>query len=183
MTGSEPLTAAPGVVTGLDELPFDNRFTRELPADPDPSNRRRQVHGALYSRVDPTPVAAPVTLAWSPEVAELLGLDPELCRSDDFAQVFGGNRVPAGADPFAMSYGGHQFGSWAGQLGDGRAIALGEVLDRDGRHQTLQLKGPGPTPYPRRADGRAVLRSSLREFLCSEAMHHLGIPTTRACRW
>ncbi|MEJ7846364.1 MAG: YdiU family protein, partial [Acidimicrobiales bacterium] len=77
-------------------------------------------------------------------------------------------------------YGGHQFGSWAGQLGDGRAIALGEVIDRDGGHQTLQLKGAGPTPYSRRADGRAVLRSSVREFLCSEAMHHLGIPTTRA---
>ena len=179
MTATEPRAMAP-LSTDLDELPFDNRFTRELPADPETSNQRRQVHGALFSRVLPTPVAAPVTLAWSPEVAELLGLHPDLCRSDDFAQVFGGNRVPAGADPFAMSYGGHQFGSWAGQLGDGRAIALGEVLDRHGRHQTLQLKGSGPTPYSRRADGRAVLRSSIREFLCSEAMHHLGIPTTRA---
>ncbi|CAA9230458.1 MAG: UPF0061 protein YdiU [uncultured Acidimicrobiales bacterium] len=179
MTATEPRAMAP-LVTDLDRLPFDNRFTRELPADPDTSNRRRQVSDALFSRVLPTPVAAPVTVAWSAEVAELLGLDPELCRSDDFAQVFGGNRVPAGADPFAMSYGGHQFGSWAGQLGDGRAIALGEVLDREGGHQTLQLKGSGPTPYSRRADGRAVLRSSIREFLCSEAMHHLGIPTTRA---
>ena len=179
MTATEPHTA-PAPVTDLDELPFDNRFTRELPADPDTSNRPRQVQDALYTRVLPTPVAAPRTLAWSPEVAELLNLDPDLCRSDDFAQVFAGNRVPAGADPFAMSYGGHQFGSWAGQLGDGRAIALGEVLDRHSRHQTLQLKGAGPTPYSRRADGRAVLRSSLREFLCSEAMHHLGIPTTRA---
>ena len=179
MTATEPHTA-PALVTDLDELPFDNRFTRELPADPDTSNRPRQVQDALYTRVPPTPVAAPRTLAWSPEVAELLNLDPDLCRSDDFAQVFAGNRVPTGADPFAMSYGGHQFGSWAGQLGDGRAIALGDVLDRHGRHQTLQLKGAGPTPYSRRADGRAVLRSSLREFLCSEAVHHLGIPTTRA---
>ena len=161
-------------------LRFDNRFTRELPADPDPENRRRQVHGAAYSRVHPTPVAFPQTLAVSPEVAEQLALSAEDCASQTFADVFGGNLVPEGADPFAMAYGGHQFGSWAGQLGDGRAIAIGEVLDVDGGHQTLQLKGAGPTPYSRTADGRAVLRSSLREFLCSEAMHHLGIPTTRA---
>jgi uncharacterized protein YdiU (UPF0061 family) len=179
-TGPTALGAPPAVVTGLDALAFDNRFTRELPADPDPANRRRQVPEVAFSRVDPTPVAAPATVAWSPEVADLLGLDPELCASDDFAQVFAGNRVPAGADPFAARYGGHQFGNWAGQLGDGRAVALGEVLDRNGAHQTLQLKGAGPTPYSRTADGRAVLRSSVREFLCSEAMAHLGIPTTRA---
>jgi uncharacterized protein YdiU (UPF0061 family) len=82
--------------------------------------------------------------------------------------------------PFAARYGGHQFGSWAGQLGDGRAISLGEVEARDGSYWEIQLKGAGPTPYSRRADGRAVLRSSLREFLCSEAMHYLGVPTTRA---
>jgi len=169
-----------GDVHDLDQLPFDNRFTNELPADPEPANHRRQVHGAAYSRVQPTPVAAPRTLAWSPEVAELLGLTPEVCESQDFAEVFSGNRVPDGADPFAMAYAGHQFGSWAGQLGDGRAIALGEVRDVHGGHQVLQLKGAGPTPYSRTADGRAVLRSSLREFLCSEAMHHLGVPTTRA---
>jgi uncharacterized protein YdiU (UPF0061 family) len=163
----------------LDQLTWDNRFTASLPADPEARNFLRPVHAA-YSRVRPTPVAAPVTLAWSPEVAALLGLDATVCESQDFAEVFAGNRVPAGADPFAMAYGGHQFGNWADQLGDGRAIALGEVLDVDGGHQTLQLKGAGPTPYSRRADGRAVLRSSLREFLCSEAMHHLGIPTTRA---
>jgi serine/tyrosine/threonine adenylyltransferase len=168
------------VVTDLDALPFDNRFTSELPADPDASNRTRAVPAAAFSRVQPTPVAAPRTVAWSAEVADLLGLDPAVCRSDDFAQVFSGNRVPAGADPFAMRYGGHQFGGWAGQLGDGRAIALGEVIDHRGGHQTLQLKGAGPTPYSRGADGRAVLRSSVREYLCSEAMHHLGVPTTRA---
>ena len=173
-TGGAPL------VTDLDALPFDDRFTTALPGDPETGPRRRQVHGAAYSRVDPTPVASPRTLAWSPEVAELLGLDPAVCESDDFAAVFGGNRVPAGSQPYALCYGGHQFGSWAGQLGDGRAIALGEVVDRDGGHQTLQLKGAGPTPYSRSADGRAVLRSSIREFLCSEAVHHLGIPTTRA---
>ena len=161
-------------------LAFHNRFTAELQADPETQNRRRQVTGAAFSRVAPTGVAAPFTLAWSAEVADLLGLDADVCRSDDFAQVFSGNRVPAGADPFAMVYGGHQFGNWAGQLGDGRAIALGEVIDRNGNHQMLQLKGAGPTPYSRTADGRAVLRSSIREFLCSEAMFHLGVPTTRA---
>ncbi|MCU0312050.1 MAG: YdiU family protein [Acidimicrobiales bacterium] len=175
---SEAAGTAP--VTDLDRLAFDNRFTRDLPADPDPENRRRQVHGAAYSRVRPTPVAAPRTLAWSPELAGLLGLSAEVCDSDDFAAVFSGSRVPTGADPFAMAYAGHQFGSFAGQLGDGRAIALGEVVAVDGSHQMLQLKGAGPTPYSRTADGRAVLRSSLREYLCSEAMAHLGIPTTRA---
>jgi uncharacterized protein YdiU (UPF0061 family) len=179
-TTSTTLPGRTAPIGDLDALPFTNRFTAVLPADPEPGGHLRQVHGAAYSRVQPTPVRAPRTLAWSPEVAELLGLDPALCRSEDFAQVFAGNRVPAGADPFAACYGGHQFGSWAGQLGDGRAIALGEVADRAGGHQTLQLKGAGPTPYSRSADGRAVLRSSLREFLCSEAMHHLGIPTTRA---
>jgi uncharacterized protein YdiU (UPF0061 family) len=173
-------TAAPPAVTDLERLPFDNRFTSGLPADPDTTNRPRPVSGACFTRVMPTAVSAPKTLAWSPEVAELLGLHPDVCRSDAFARVFAGNHVPAGADPFAMNYGGHQFGTWAGQLGDGRAIALGEVLDRHGGHQTLQLKGAGTTPYSRSGDGRAVLRSSIREFLCSEAMHHLGIPTTRA---
>ena len=167
-------------IPALDQLVFHNRFTQQLPADPDATNRRRQVSGAAFSRVEPTPVAAPVTLAWSSEVAELLGLDADTCRSADFAEVFAGNRVPAGAEPFAACYGGHQFGNWAGQLGDGRAIALGEVIDVHGHHQMLQLKGAGPTPYSRGADGRAVLRSSIREFLCSEAMHHLGVPTTRA---
>jgi len=164
----------------LDQLHFDNRFTDSLPADPERANTRRQVRGAAYSWVRPTPTDAPRTLIWSAELAASLGLDASVCTSDDFAQVFSGNRVPDGAEPFAMAYAGHQFGHWAGQLGDGRAVALGEVLDVEGAHQTLQLKGAGPTPYSRTADGRAVLRSSIREFLCSEAMHHLGVPTTRA---
>jgi uncharacterized protein YdiU (UPF0061 family) len=167
-------------VAGLDALPFDNRFTAALPADPDDDPRPRQVPDAAYSRVAPARAEAPRTLAWSPEVAALLGIPEEVCASEDFALVFSGSRVPRGADPHAHRYGGHQFGRWAGQLGDGRAIALGEVRDREGGHQTLQLKGAGTTPYSRGADGRAVLRSSVREFLCSEAMHHLGIPTTRA---
>lgn len=164
----------------LAALNFDNRFVRELPADPDSSNQLRQVQRACYSRVLPTPVAAPQLVAYAPEVAELLNLSADDCESEAFAQVFVGNRLLSGMEPYAMCYGGHQFGNWAGQLGDGRAINLGEVLNQRGEHWTLQLKGAGPTPYSRRADGLAVLRSSLREFLCSEAMHHLGVPTTRA---
>ena len=161
---------------GLETLRFDNRFTRELPADPDSRNRRRQVLGACYSWVDPTPVAAPRLAAYSREAAALLGLSSDVCQSDDFLQVFAGNRMLPGMQPFAMCYGGHQFGNWAGQLGDGRAINLAEVVDRHSGRWTLQLKGAGPTPYSRTADGLAVLRSSLREFLCSEAMFHLGCP-------
>jgi len=148
----------------LEALRFDNRFTAQLPVDENPDNTRRQVHGACSSRVLPTPVAAPRLLAYSREVAELLGLDETACNSRLFSEVFAGNRLLPGMDPHAMCYGGHQFGNWAGQLGDGRAINLGEALTGDGGHLTLQLKGAGPTPYSRRADGVAVLRSSLREF-------------------
>lgn len=159
---------------------FDNRFTQHLPGDSESRNFRRQVFGACYSRVLPTSVPAPRLVAYSREMAEELGLSSEDCRSATFLQVFSGNQVLEGMDPFAMCYGGHQFGNWAGQLGDGRAINLAEVLGRDKRRWTLQLKGAGPTPYSRTADGLAVLRSSVREFLCSEAMFHLGVPTTRA---
>ncbi len=164
----------------MNSLVFDNTFVRDLPGDPDASPRRRQVHGACYSRVAPTPVASPRLIAWSREVAGLLDLSPEEVQSPGFAEVFAGNRTLAGMQPYAACYGGHQFGQWAGQLGDGRAITLGEIVNRAGDRWELQLKGAGPTPYSRTADGRAVLRSSIREFLCSEAMHHLGVPTTRA---
>ena len=174
------ITTAPTPIGSLDELSFDNRFTAALPADPDFGNTRRQVVGACYSRVEPTPVPAPHLLAHSAETFDLLGFDAELASDPEFAAVFGGSTLLDGMDPHAHCYGGHQFGNWAGQLGDGRAIALGEVVDRNGQHQTLQLKGAGPTPYSRTADGLAVLRSSVREFLCSEAMAHLGVPTTRA---
>jgi uncharacterized protein YdiU (UPF0061 family) len=164
----------------LEELVFDNRFVAELPADKDVSNSRRQVHGACYSRVNPTPVSAPQLIAHSREVADLIGLDFESSDAEKFARVFSGTELLDGMDPMAMCYGGHQFGNWAGQLGDGRAINLGDVRAGQGGHWTLQLKGAGPTPYSRTADGLAVLRSSVREFLCSEAMFYLGVPTTRA---
>jgi len=159
---------------------FDNRLLQTLPGDPESGPRRREVLGAAWSPVMPTPVTAPTLLAWSPDVGAMLGFDTAEVESESFAQVFGGNALYAGMQPWAANYGGHQFGHWAGQLGDGRAISLGELVAPDGRHWELQLKGAGPTPYSRGADGRAVLRSSIREFLCSEAMHHLGVPTTRA---
>lgn len=164
----------------LASLSFDNRFTRELPADPETVNRRRQVTGACYSRVQPVRVAGPRLLAYSKEAAALLGLSAEACQSREFVQVFSGNDLLPGMDPYATCYGGHQFGNWAGQLGDGRAINLGEIINQRDERWALQLKGAGPTPYSRTADGLAVLRSSVREFLCSEAMFHLGVPTTRA---
>ncbi|UHQ19264.1 YdiU family protein [Lysobacter sp. KIS68-7] len=159
-------------------LRYDNRFL-ELPGDPDLSPGIRQVAGA-WSRVRPTPVPAPRLIAHSREMAAILGFSEADVATQEFALVFGGNAQWPGMDPFAVNYGGHQFGHWAGQLGDGRAITLGETLDAQGQRWELQLKGAGPTPYSRSADGRAVLRSSIREFLCSEAMHHLGVPTTRA---
>src|SRR4051812_27288822 len=159
----------------LEKLRFENSFVRELPADSVAENVPRPVREAAYTRVTPTPVAAPRLLAWSDELAEYLGM-----ARPESADVLAGNRVLPGMQPYAARYGGHQFGHWAGQLGDGRAITLGEIIATDGRRQELQLKGAGKTPYSRTADGRAVLRSSLREFLCSEAMHWLGVPTTRA---
>ena len=159
---------------------FDNAYLRLLPGDPEPRNFVRQVEAAAWSAVAPTPVAAPRLLAHSADMARELGFTDEDAASPEFAAVFGGNALLPGMQPFAGNYGGHQFGHWAGQLGDGRAISLGEVVLAAGRRRELQLKGAGMTPYSRGADGRAVLRSSIREFLCSEAMHHLGIPSTRA---
>jgi uncharacterized protein YdiU (UPF0061 family) len=165
---------------GLAALEFDNSFVRDLPGDPHSGSERRQIRNALYSRINPVQAPRPQLLAWSKELAGELGLTDSDVEDPAFAQTFAGNRLLPGMDPYASCYGGHQFGNWAGQLGDGRAINLGEVMLADGGRSTLQLKGAGPTPYSRTADGFAVLRSSLREFLCSEAMHHLGVPTTRA---
>ena len=164
----------------LEGLTFENYFSSELSADEDVSNSRRQVHGACFSRVLPTATAKPKTLAVTEDVCSLIGISSKAAKSNDFTQVFSGNATTKGMDPHAMCYGGHQFGNWAGQLGDGRAINLGEVRGIDSKRYMLQLKGAGPTPYSRSGDGRAVLRSSIREFLCSEAMYHLNVPTTRA---
>ncbi len=164
----------------LSSLKFDNNFVQNLPGDPENKNNCRQVYNACYSKVFPTSVKNPYLIACSQEAAKLLDLEEGSCKTDLFCSVFSGKKTLPGMIPFAMCYGGHQFGSWAGQLGDGRAINLGEIINSNGHRWMLQLKGAGPTPYSRRADGLAVLRSSIREFLCSEAMHHLGIPTTRA---
>jgi serine/tyrosine/threonine adenylyltransferase len=158
---------------------FSNRFTQGLAGDTvdaDP-RRPRQVFQAAWSPALPTPVSAPAVLAWNASLADEMGLS---VADTERAAIFSGNRLMPGMQPYAACYGGHQFGHWAGQLGDGRVVNLGEWQGPDARHWTLQLKGAGPTPYSRHADGRAVLRSSVREYLCSEFMHHLGIPTTRA---
>lgn len=174
-----PLSRKPAGVA-IDALEFESSFVRALPGDPVHQNTPRQVRHAAYSRVDPTPVREPRLLAWSDDVGALLGLARPDSPTGLAAQVLGGSKVLPGMQPYAARYGGHQFGNWAGQLGDGRAISLAEVIGTDARRYELQLKGAGLTPYSRTADGRAVLRSSVREFMCSEAMHWLGVPTTRA---
>jgi serine/tyrosine/threonine adenylyltransferase len=171
---SEILTSKPLM------LSFNNRFLQTLPGDTNALNRSRQVEAAFWSRVAPTPVAAPRLLAYSSEVAATLGLSDVQMHSPEMVNALSGNGTLPGMETYATVYGGHQFGNWAGQLGDGRAIFLGEVVAPNNARFELQLKGAGATPFSRRADGRAVLRSSIREFLCSEAMHHLGVPTTRA---
>ncbi len=161
------------------KLNINDTFNKELPADPNNNNVPRQVFEACFSYVTPKTPSQPSLVHVSKEVAQLLGLSEKDWTSKDFIEVFTGAKTQEGSQPFAMCYGGHQFGHWAGQLGDGRAINLMEVLNNNQRW-ALQLKGAGETPYSRRADGLAVLRSSIREHLCSEAMHHLGVPTTRS---
>ncbi|WP_152286500.1 protein adenylyltransferase SelO [Flavicella marina] len=156
-----------------------NTFIQELPADSIEENSRRQVYKACYSFVSPKTTENPELIHTSKEVLDLLGISEKEAKSKDFLNIFTGNQLIENAKPYAMCYGGHQFGNWAGQLGDGRAINLAEIENK-GDIWALQLKGAGPTPYSRTADGLAVLRSSIREYLCSEAMHHLGVPTTRA---
>ena len=157
----------------LESLTWLNRFVSETPGDSEIGGRSRQVPNACWSRVVPSPSPNAQMRMWSSEMAERLGVEY------GGAETLGGGKPVAGMDPYAQRYGGHQFGNWAGQLGDGRAITLGEIESAHGVLE-LQLKGAGKTPYSRFADGKAVLRSSIREFLCSEAMHHLGVPTTRA---
>ena len=157
------ISQAPTIAFGA--LPFTNTFA-SLP-------------DAFFTRLAPTPLPDPYLLAVSRSAAKLIGLDPGDFKHQDAVEIFSGNRSLSGAEPLAAVYSGHQFGNWAGQLGDGRAILLGEVPTAIGAIE-LQLKGSGLTPYSRMGDGRAVLRSSIREFLCSEAMAALGIPTSRA---
>ena len=145
---------------------FDNTFSR-LP-------------GEFYTRLRPTPLPDPYLVAFNPSAAALVGLAPAHATEPGLIDILGGNSVPPGAAPLSALYAGHQFGHYVQQLGDGRAILLGEALGPDQRRWDLQLKGGGLTPYSRTADGRAVLRSTIREYLCSEAMHGLGVPTTRA---
>ena len=147
-------------------LPFDNSYARDL--------------SGLYARVAPTPVARPRLIKVNRELAEELGIGADILESENGAAIATGNFVPPGADPLAMAYAGHQFGHFVPQLGDGRAILLGEVIDRTGTRRDIQLKGAGRTPFSRSGDGRAALGPVLREYLISEAMHTLGIPATRA---
>jgi uncharacterized protein YdiU (UPF0061 family) len=158
---------------------FDNRFVRELPADLSMEPGSRQVQHAAFSWVMPTPVSSPRLIAQSTSLALEMGITSDSLATQPWLGVLSGNTLLPGMQSYASNYGGHQFGHWAGQLGDGRAIGLGEWVHQGQRFE-LQLKGAGPTPYSRRADGRAVLRSSLREFVLSEAMHTLKVPTTRA---
>lgn len=163
----------------METIKLKTSFTQSLPADANIENFPRQVMNACYSFVQPKVTIRPKMIIYSKEVASDLNLDKKFCESQEFIDIMSGNKLTEGSKPYAMCYGGHQFGHWAGQLGDGRAINLGEAEVSES-HLNLQLKGAGPTPYSRTADGFAVLRSSIREFLCSEAMFHLGVPTTRA---
>jgi uncharacterized protein YdiU (UPF0061 family) len=147
-------------------FPFQNTYAA-LPAN-------------FFARVAPTPVSSPRLIKLNRPLARHLGLDPDLLDSPEGAEILAGKRLPDGADPIAMAYAGHQFGQFVPQLGDGRAILLGEVIDKDGVRRDIQLKGSGPTPFSRRGDGRAALGPVLREYIVSEAMFALGIPTTRS---
>ncbi len=147
-------------------FPFDNSYA----ALPD----------GFFARVAPTPVTSPKLVKLNRPLALHLGLDPDWLASPEGVEILAGTRVPDGADPIAMAYAGHQFGHFVPQLGDGRAILLGEVIDADGVRRDIQLKGSGPTPFSRRGDGRAALGPVLREYVVSEAMAALGIPTTRS---
>lgn len=167
---------------------FDNRLLRSLPVDAEPKNFVRSVRGACVSRVEPAPIAQPELVVLSPSALHLAGIQVEPAQGhteedslSSLVPFLAGNALFDGSEPAAQCYCGHQFGFFSGQLGDGAAMYLGEVVQEDTRERwELQLKGSGPTPYSRTADGRKVLRSTLREFLCSENMHALGVPTTRA---
>lgn len=161
------------------KLNIQDKFNKELPADPILENTSRQVSKACFSYVRPRMPRKPSLIHVSPEMLENIGISEAEGKTETFLNIVTGKDVLPNTKPYAMCYGGHQFGNWAGQLGDGRAINLTEIIHNKKRW-ALQLKGAGATPYSRKADGLAVLRSSIREYLCSEAMFHLGVPTTRA---
>ncbi len=161
------------------QLNLNDTFNTQLPADKNTSNTRRQVTEACFSYVTPRVPSDPKLLHFSDELLTDLGLSHTDIQSETFLKIVSGTSVYPNTKPFAMCYGGHQFGNWAGQLGDGRAINLFET-NHENQQFAWQLKGAGETPYSRTADGLAVLRSSIREHLCSEAMYHLGVPTTRS---
>jgi uncharacterized protein YdiU (UPF0061 family) len=161
------------------KLNIKDTFTKELPADSNLENSRRQVFEAVFSYANPKKTKAPKVVHVSKEMSLELGISEEETTSEFFKNIVTGNAIYPDTKPFAMCYGGHQFGNWAGQLGDGRAINLFEVEHKN-KNWKVQLKGAGETPYSRTADGLAVLRSSVREYLCAEAMFHLGAPTTRS---
>lgn len=160
-------------------LNISDTFNKELPSDSNTENTRRQVFEATHSYVSPKLPSNPKLIHASEEMTEAIGLEQKDINSKAFLDIFSGGSTYPKTKPFAMAYAGHQFGNWAGQLGDGRAINLFEVNHKNKRW-AIQLKGSGETPYSRQGDGLAVLRSSIREYLCSEAMFHLGVPTTRA---
>lgn len=151
---------------------------------PNPSfsfdNSYARLPDRFFARQKPTPVERPHLVRLNAAMCETLGLDPDALNSEEGATIFAGNHVPAGAEPISMAYAGHQFGGWVPQLGDGRAILLGEIVGTDGVRRDIQLKGSGRTPFSRGGDGRAALGPILREYVVSEGMHALGVPTTRA---
>ncbi|XP_060580339.1 protein adenylyltransferase SelO, mitochondrial-like [Ruditapes philippinarum] len=174
------LVRAFSTMASFETLKFDNLALKSLPIDPVKENTIRQVPGACFSLVNPAPVDNPKMVAYSPSAMALLDLYGHEMKRPDAAEYFSGNKLLPGSQTAAHCYCGHQFGYFSGQLGDGAAMYLGEVINEKNERWEIQLKGAGPTPYSRHSDGRKVLRSTIREFLCSEAMHHLGIGSTRA---
>src|SRR5579864_16188 len=170
MSSGEVTTIASPGDSGPDRRDF--RFSFE--------NTYARLPERFYVRLDPTPVVAPRLVRVNRELALTLGVDADALASPQGVEILAGNRVAEGSEPLAQAYAGHQFGHFVPQLGDGRAILLGEVIGRDGVRYDIQLKGSGPTPFSRRGDGRAAVGAVLREYIVSEAMAALGVPTTRA---